>query len=188
MSLLSWIIFFVIVTVCLLLIKGFIQSGNSAYTSENFSLLLDVLLKRGFDGGTLVLSQNKSDKFLQFRKYILVEGSLGIKMDFPKADWSSEYFDLLREYLTINNISYEEIKAINENELDFIIVNLKEDICFSSELSCYVFETIMKNDKETLYTASYENVSPWDEVITSRNHDLLTIKEGVDTIKNKNKN
>ena len=183
MSLFYLIVFFVVAAVCLLLIKGFIKSGDKSYTTKDFLCLLGVLLDRGFDGGTLVLSLNNSDKFLQYKKYILTDGCYGVRMDFPKADWSSDYFEVLRGYLITESIDYEEVVAKNENELGFISVNLKEDIVFSSKLSCYVFEKIMDADEKASYTACYENVSPWNEVIKSKNPDLLTMKEGMKTIK-----
>ncbi|MCJ8269495.1 MAG: hypothetical protein MJK04_08840 [Psychrosphaera sp.] len=168
-------------------IQGYCIVNNESHTMQELSLPLECLLNRGLDGGTLILSVKKSTEFLQFTKYILREGHYGIQMDFPNAPWSTCYFKTLHDYLAENRIDFEFIKATTSQELDFISIDFKRDVDVACQVCSYISKNIFEFTKSTRFKAEYERISPWNEIITSRNPELITIKEGMKTWKKKNK-
>lgn len=53
----------------------------------------DRLLRRGYEGGFMIVSERQSDRFVQFRKYIHHRGEFGLELGFPRAPWSTKYYD-----------------------------------------------------------------------------------------------
>jgi len=53
---------------------------------------LELLLKRGYDGAFAVFTDHRSERFLQFRKYIQANRQIGLEMHFPRALWSESYY------------------------------------------------------------------------------------------------
>jgi hypothetical protein len=57
---------------------------------------LEMLLKRGYDGGFAIVTEQGIDRFLQFRKYIRAPGDFGIHMHFPRTTWSELFQAAIR--------------------------------------------------------------------------------------------
>jgi hypothetical protein len=60
---------------------------------------LAILLRRGYDGGFMVIREAQGDRFLQFAKYIRPGGEYGLEFSFPQAPWSAEYHAKVKEHV-----------------------------------------------------------------------------------------
>ena len=94
-------------------------------TIEQTKGSINDLLKRGFDGGFLIITVAYTKKFIQFRKYIKSPGKYGIELCFPNAKWSHPYCMKLRSYCLENKI---EFYVEQNNPLVFLCTDFKRDV------------------------------------------------------------
>jgi len=122
----SWILgIFVFAIIMLLFI---LRAGKGpARSLEDLHKPIDELLKRGFDGGFLLINISYSKKFIQLRKYINSNNNFGIELVFPKAKWSLKFFDKIKSFCRDNNIHYLIRKEKAKHTLDFLYVDFGND-------------------------------------------------------------
>ncbi len=174
--------FFILIFI-ILLVKGYRKASNNHYKYQDIRSLLEVLLNRGLLGATLIVSERKTKNFLQYAKYFSDSGDFGIKMDFPKAEWSAGYFNELQNLLSHKSIAFKLEKPSDENGLEFLTVNFNQDIELAFSVTENLLLDIMKIEINTVFNAEFENISPWNEVIRTKEQKLLSNKEGIQTLK-----
>lgn len=67
--------------------------GVGLLTLADVRAQADLLLRRGYEGGVMIVTDVPSDRFVQFKKYIHRKGEFGLELGFPKAPWSLSYYD-----------------------------------------------------------------------------------------------
>jgi hypothetical protein len=75
-------------------------------TASGVSGFLRDVLRRGYAGGTLILSVRRTELFVQFRKYIGPSESIGLEFCFPRAAWSEPYYGKLLGALADREIPF----------------------------------------------------------------------------------
>lgn len=128
-----YILIFIFGLIVLFLAVSFLQVAKGR--KRNVSQLqkpLEELLKRGFDGGTLVVEHVKTEKFIQFRKYISSQGVYGIDMYFPEVDWSRKFISSFRKICSSEGVEIEELMPGLDSPVRFLKVgfNKKADVAF----------------------------------------------------------
>lgn len=133
---------------------------------------LETLLYRGYDRGFLIIEAQDRERFIQFSKYIGGKNKAGLQFDFPRAPWSTEYYDSLEDLVKNGNYEYE-IQSIDlspeqklEGHVDeFLMVDLSQNLEAAVELARIVLLEIFKLDPTDTVTLSFDNISVSDEKI-----------------------
>ena len=134
------------------------------------------------NNGYLVITEINSKYFVQLAKYIY-RNTYGIELTFPKAEWSSNYYDDLLVILKQQNIDYEIIEKVGNDDLEFIKVDFKKDSEGAFELVKKIFIQVFGFDNDLKLFLELNNVSPWNESIDSSSSTALGIKDGLKTLK-----
>ncbi|MBI9099529.1 MAG: hypothetical protein JEY91_13685 [Spirochaetaceae bacterium] len=160
-------IFIIIVAVIILLIffRYYLsQPIVHKVTQNQLGKYFKILLYRGYDGGYTIIEGSLKKTFLQYKKYI-TENEVYLEMSFPKAKWSQEYYDRLKEYLEKREIKYR-INNSSESPIEFIDINCSNDIDFCTALTRDIFVNIFDyTDDDLNYKIKFYDVSPKDEKI-----------------------
>ena len=88
---------------------------------SELDMAINILLKRGFNGGTLIVDHPKTKTFVQFRKYIHKNGVYGIEAAFPNISWSKEFFSSVKSYVLKNNLIIGD-PTWSSADRDFLLV------------------------------------------------------------------
>ena len=131
----------------------------------NLHCFLSVLLKRGYDRGFLVIRIPGHKEFIQFAKYIKGQGRVGLRCDFPNAEWSRPYCECLKIELLRADILYD-ISTQSEGQIrEFITIDLQRDIKKADELASLILLSVFQLSPDKTVEISFSNVSPRDESI-----------------------
>jgi hypothetical protein len=121
---------------------------------------LGALLTRGFNGGLVVIEIPKTPLFLQFSKYVLKDGRVGLQLDFPVAPWSEKYYDRLKQELDKNGVYYTSQETRAHGVREFLMVDVKQSIGDAATLARTVFHSVFGMSEDTLVTVYFSGVSP----------------------------
>lgn len=124
---------------------------------------LRMLLRRGYNGGFLVIQVPNSPLFLQFAKYVTQEGRAGLQFDFPLADWSRSHWQPLIHAVTTHGFPFMFQKGSDGTE--FLVINLNQEIDRAAWLARLVLRTIYGLMDDQSVALFFQNVSPHDEQI-----------------------
>jgi hypothetical protein len=138
----------------------------------NFRKYLEVLLKRGYDRGFMIMEAPDRQRFIQFSKYFKDGEHFGLQFDFPNAPWSTEYFEALKSLLQQRDYDYD-IQQIDlrphtrpqKQVSEFIVVDLNQDLDRASDLCKSVLDDIFKLNATDTMTIWFMNVSIFDETV-----------------------
>ena len=75
-------------------------------SQENLTEYFEALFARGFNGGNLIIEVPDGPLFIQFSKYIVKKGEVGLQFDFPSMPWSEKYYELLKRELTKKGLRF----------------------------------------------------------------------------------
>lgn len=135
-------------------------------TLAQIRIHLEALLKRGYDGGFIIIEDMKSDKFVQFGKYVKEKGNIGLELGFPKAPWSETYYDNFKGFLRSENIRYVTQSVNSKPVTEFIDVDCRTDIDLALRLVKGIFCDVFQI-KEPSFKVRGENISAKDKLIDS---------------------
>jgi len=163
-------IYFILSTLALVAIMLLWKRAKKPFTHKNISQealikFLEILLFRGYDTGRLFITIPKDKRFLQFSKYIDEGSSVGLRFDFPLAEWSRNYYEPLRTALVKAGFEFNTERTGNDKMPEFTVIDLKQDLKSALALAQLVLQEIYelnRNDRVELY---FENVSPKEEKI-----------------------
>lgn len=130
------------------------------------------LLYRGYNRGFLVIERPTKDRFIQFSKYITDEGKVGLQFDFPRAHWSTDYCERLKDVLKQRGYQYE-VQKIGETGVpgsldlvsEFIEVDLRQDLKAATELARLALLDVLGIKPDEPLILYFVNISPKDERI-----------------------
>jgi hypothetical protein len=127
---------------------------------------LEALLKRGYNGGFIIIEDMHSDRFVQLAKYIKKKGDIGIELSFPKAPWSEQYYGKFKEWLRSEKIPFI-IQAVDSTPVtEFIDIDCHSNIGMALGLVESIFKDIFKI-REPLLRVRGEKISAKDVLIDS---------------------
>jgi hypothetical protein len=135
-------------------------------TLPEIGIHLRALLKRGYDGGFIIIEDMKSEKFIQFAKYVRENGNIGLESSFPRAPWSEKYYEKLKDFLRSQNIPFLAQPVTSDPVTEFIDIDCHSDIDLAVRLVegifCNVFQV-----RELSFRVRGENISAKDELVDS---------------------
>lgn len=153
------IVIIVLMGLVLMILGISIYGLNRGYRKEIGAMRRPItdLLESGPNGSVLVIENPKTGCFTQFSKYVHNGGNQGISFDFPKAEWSKEYFELLQEYCKATDLKFELEVAKKQDELDFLTINLGTDKESAFELTHYVMEELFEPAPDGMYKVTLDH-------------------------------
>ncbi|MFQ5846382.1 MAG: hypothetical protein ACE5IQ_01770 [Candidatus Methylomirabilales bacterium] len=152
--------------VVLLMIMANRPHYHKNVTLPQIRVHLHALLKRGYDGGFIIIEDMKSEKFVQYAKYIKDKGNIGLELSFPRASWSETYYEKLKDFLRSQNIPFRVQPVDSETVTEFIDIDCHSNI----ELALHLVEGIFCNIfhiEDPSFRVRGENISARDELIDS---------------------
>jgi len=135
-------------------------------TFPGIRVLLQALLKRGYDGGVLIIEDMKSEKFVQFAKYIKEKGTIGLESSFPQAPWSAQYYEKVKEFLRSEGIPFVVQRVDTSPVTEFIDIDCRTDIDLALRLVEGIFHNVFQI-REPSFKVRGENISALDQLIDS---------------------
>jgi hypothetical protein len=137
-----------------------------AHTLASIEEPIGALLKRGYDGGFLVIKISYSRKFIQLRKYINAPGEYGISLVFPKAAWSLGYFDKLEEFCKKVGIDYTiEMGGSDKHAMEFLFVDFGKDSARAHEFVVQLLVEVFNVDEDVTLFVRLEDAAVEDRLI-----------------------
>ena len=123
---------------------------------------LDVLLRRGYDGGYLILTDLATDRFTQFRKYVYPHGQFGLTTHFPRVDWTEQFYSGVQDVLRHMRIPFQ--RKIMEEGIETIEADFGKDLDAATEFGTRIFTEVFGLDRPSI-SATGDGMSPFDETI-----------------------
>lgn len=166
---------FYLILVAVFMVAGLLvlmKIAKRPYYRKNANLAevrgyLHALLKRGFDGGFVIIEDMNSERFVQFSKYVRDKGHIGIEFSFPKAPWSVRYYDKIKDFLMNQNIAFV-IQQVNSHSVtEFVDVDCDSDIDLSVGLVKETFYNIFGIQNPS-FRIRPVNISVRDELIDTK--------------------
>jgi len=151
-----------IIGIVLLILRGV---KGPAKTLETIERPIFDLLKRGYDGGFLLIDIARSKHFLQLRKYINKPDEYGIELCFPNASWSSGYFQKLKELCEHEKIKYTIADKEDSESIEFLCIDFGKDAHASYKFVKKIMIDMFKVDKDAKLFVRLENAAIDDILI-----------------------
>lgn len=136
---------------------------------DRIGRFLEVLLRRGYNGGVAVFEVNerrRQRRFIQFVKYIRRPGEIGIAFAFPNAPWSREYVEPVRAMLAASGVAATASATGRDDTTEFVNADLGSDIDGGVRLADKVFQAVFHLPSDTRVDALLINVNPRDELVS----------------------
>jgi hypothetical protein len=151
------IYWFVIFSFILALVAFIWHASRGVARNLSFiPVVLDELLKRGYNCAFVVIKISYTNKFIQLRKYIDSPSNYGIQLGFPKVKWSLPYFD------DVNNICGRvdsKSMVVSDGQLDFLYVDFGQDVLKASECVRRILTEVFGVTPKTKLFINLENAA-----------------------------
>ena len=115
----------------------------------------------------MVIEIPKAPIFIQFSKYILKNGCIGLQFDFPVAPWSERYYEKLKLELEKNGFYYTSKQTRVHEVREFLTVDVKQDVSGAATLARSILRSVFGLHEHSPVTLYFSKVSPKEETITS---------------------
>lgn len=139
--------------------KGKDKWGLYKHGSDRIPDVINWALRYCLRRGFIVIEARNSEHFIQFRKYILRNGEIGLELGFTDASWSKAHFPKLRETLTANGIPFRETRETYDDFVTLIQVDCGQDIDRATYLARLCFFDLFGLSEDTLFRSSPTNYS-----------------------------
>lgn len=128
---------------------------------------LEDLLKRGFDGGTLIIDHPKTGTFIQFKKYILEKDNYGIELFYPEVEWSKGFISEFKKWSRSNDLEVVEVYPGVDSPLHFYKIDFSKNTDSAFECVKGLFDVFGVPNASDFYIL-LENADPRDVLITNK--------------------
>jgi len=130
---------------------------------------LNLLLKRGYDGAFAILTDVQSGRFVQFRKYILRQGHVGLEMHFPRAPWSEPYYSTVQSILRRNDVQFERVGLQTEPTLEVIHADFGGNVALAARITLEIFVDGFRCPRLCVRMQA-DDICPVDETVDTSDH------------------
>ena len=107
------------------------------------------LLDQNGSDGTLIFNHKLSNKFLQFSKYACNTSNYGVELSFPKASWSTGYFEELKEYCVSKGVSYRIQEG--SDGMIFLDIDFKKNVDEAYETVRHIVLNIFELPEDSIF-------------------------------------
>lgn len=133
-------------------------------SQESLEDFLEVLLKRGFDGGFAVIRHEPSAVFIQFAKSI-ENGAASLTLDLPVAPWSQRFSGQFRRLVREEGLELSAEPTPAGEVVEFIDVDFGEDVAHAASFARRVFREVFGLEEDESLEVVFKGVSARDEMI-----------------------
>lgn len=160
----EWIIGIAIALIIgtLLILRGI---KGPAKTLETIEKPIADLLKRGYDGGFLIIDIARTKHFLQLRKYINKPNEYGIELCFPNTNWSTNYFHQLIDLCRHEKIEHSITKKDGKQSIEFLCIDFAKDAHTAYTFVKRILIEILQVDVAGKFFVRLENATIEDVLI-----------------------
>lgn len=138
-------------------------------TAEDLDEFIRTLLRRGHDGGILLIEEDLSSfrqrRFIQFSKYIAGPGRYGVELAFPCSPWSEGYFPTLRATLDEWGLPYRLERTGQPQTKAFLNVDVARRTDDGVRIARFILRDLFAFPADAPLRMSFRNISPHDELI-----------------------
>jgi hypothetical protein len=123
---------------------------------------LDALLRRGYDGGHVLITAPDGSPFVQFRKYITPDGGYGLCLGFPRAPWSEPFYDEVMKQVIALGANPEIIPTGEQPVTEFMEVDTGDRVELAESIASTILVDIFGLEDTTSVRVTFHNISPND--------------------------
>ncbi|HSL82466.1 MAG TPA: hypothetical protein VLF66_06785 [Thermoanaerobaculia bacterium] len=155
----------VLLTILLGIVVLLLVLGGRPHRHKNVPLselqkYLRVLLHRGCQGGFMQIHlPGKKTEGLQFSKYILREGAVGLQLDFPLASWSKPYYPKLKHVLGQSGVPFSIQTTETPAVPEFLVVDAGDDLERAADLSRLLLSKVFGHSLDAAVEVTYGNTT-----------------------------
>jgi hypothetical protein len=139
-----------------------LKATHSDLDRKGMKRELEVLLRRGYDGGYLIFTDAKTSRFMQFRKYVHAKGQLGLETHFPRVGWSEEFYSRVQDVLRRMRIAHD--RRVLEQGVEMIYADFGTDLETAVDFADSIFTEVFELNPPRI-AATGDGMSPFDETI-----------------------
>lgn len=133
--------------------------GHENHGFDKMPEVIRFALRYCLHQGSIDISDRNSEHFVQFQKYILLNGKYGLEFCLPKTGWSKPYFSKLRDTLTADGVLFQESRESDEDVTALIRVDCGQDIDKATDLARRCFFEIFDLAQDTRFKLEASNFS-----------------------------
>lgn len=141
---------------------------------SDFSLTkewLEVVLRRGYDGGYLHLGHEPSGQFMQFRKYIRGKGDYGLELICLGLDWLESTLHEAQSVAERAGLPHRvEQSMIRNGSRNGVVIDFGQNAAAAYEIGASIWTEVFDLALETPYKAIRGGLSVTDELIDRPDH------------------
>ena len=146
------------------------------YSLEELPEVLGFALRSCFNDGFVVIEAEGTELFVQFKKYILRDGTYGLELGFPDAEWSTVFAPKLRQALETAGIAFREQPEQVGLVRSFILVDCQQSIDLANRVTRLCFLEIFGLQEDARFRAQVTDHAPKGQEIDDPDIDEDTIK------------
>jgi hypothetical protein len=134
-------------------------------TAADLKQKADLLLRRGHDGGFMVISERRSGRFVQLRKYVHRKGEFGLELGFPNAPWSATYYDRVLKLIEDDAIPVVVQPTNDAPVTEFLLADFGRDTERLASIVSRIFYEIFDTPKDRRFRVKAEGIDAKDVLV-----------------------
>lgn len=139
---------------------------------------LAILLRRGYQGGHVLLTHGPSGRSLRFRKYIRAKGDYGLEFCIPNTDWATEYWPMIQAFCDETGRHYRVVtEAIGGSSNDVLLVDCEQEMDRAYDLALTIWTKFFDLSTCGWFEREGADISVRDELVDDPDHARLSEQE-----------
>ena len=130
---------------------------------------LHLFLKRGYEGATVILTDRKSGRFIQFRKYINAPAEFGMEMHFPRAEWSQPFYRGVQDVLQRHKVEFARVPLTDAPIVEVIHADFGRNADIAAQVTCDIVREVFGLPAVSLDFRA-NDICPLDESVERSDH------------------
>ena len=127
---------------------------------------LAILLRRGYQGGHILIAHGPSGRSLQFRKYIRGKGDYGLELRFPKTDWATEYWPMIQAFCEKAGRHYRvEAESLDGSTNEVLLIDCEQETDRAYDLALAIWTRFFDLPARGWYEREGHGIAVRDELI-----------------------
>jgi hypothetical protein len=132
---------------------------------------LDRLLRRGYQGSYIVISDPRTKRFIQFAKYVEPRRQIGLEFAFPRTTWSEPYYNRVQDFLVDQMIPFKRELVTTPTTTEFLVARFGKDTDSAFRLATAILSSVFEISSAAALKVRFSSLSLEDEVIDSTSGD-----------------
>jgi len=127
---------------------------------------LAILLRRGYQGGHILIAHGPSGRSLRFRKYIRDKGDYGLELCFPNTDWAAEYRPMIQDFCKKAGRHYRvETETLDGSTNEVLLIDCEQETDRAYDLALAIWTRFFDLPARGWYEREGHGIAVRDELI-----------------------